>query len=389
MDEFLIDNKLKIIDIKDLDALIAEALNKGDVLATRQESQMLINMTGVSITSKPRKDGRYQGYILQDGDKKYVYGSTREEVATKIKVYLKEGIPKRKKRKKSNVPTLSEWMDKWIELYKKPNLKPSSLTVILAATVNVREVFSKKPIDEITTDEIQSFLLSMKAERLRDICRDALRQSLEKAKLQGIIKNNPCDALEIKKHKYGKKQALTIEEQALFLNAAKESPYDLLYRFMLSTGVRIGEALALRKSDFDFKNRTVEINKDVVFINGKRTEQNTPKTEAGNRIIPVREDILAEIIKLDTKNELIFPYTYNAVRLATTRIAKAINIKVSLHILRHTYATRLEEAGISPKIIQYLMGHASLDMTKNIYTDVQKDYIYSVSKKITSAFDTK
>lgn len=80
------DGFIKITDLG-TDELIAQALKYSDTLATPKESQMLFYITGVSINSKPRKDGRYQGYILRDGEKKYLYGKTPEEVAIKIKVY--------------------------------------------------------------------------------------------------------------------------------------------------------------------------------------------------------------------------------------------------------------------------------------------------------------
>ena len=67
------------------------------------------------------------------------------------------------------------------------------------------------------------------------------------------------------------------------------------------------------------------------------------------------------------------------------RIAKKTGLNVTLHILRHTYATRLEEAGIAPKLKQYLLGHASLEMTQNTYTDIQTDYVYTLSDKIRQA----
>lgn len=125
------------------------------------------------------------------------------------------------------------------------------------------------------------------------------------------------------------------------------------------------------------------MNKNVVFVGGKRIEQNSPKTDAGNRTIPVAKE-LCELF--DTESDILFPFTYNAVRLATARISDKINIPVTLHILRHTYATRLEEAGIPPKIKQYLLGHASLEMTENVYTDAQQNYIDSVSDKIRNLF---
>ncbi len=155
---------------------------------------------------------------------------------------------------------------------------------------------------------------------------------------------------------------------------------------LLSTGIRIGEALALRKSDIDFNNCTVSITKNVVYIKSQRIEQNTTKTDAGNRIIPISKQLCEAIAAVDT--DLIFPFSYNAVNHAIQKVAKKTGIKVSAHILRHTYSDRLEEAGIPPKIKQYLLGHASLDMTQNTYTDTQSDYVNSHADKIRNVFDT-
>lgn len=71
---------------------------------------------------------------------------------------------------------------------------------------------------------------------------------------------------------------------------------------------------------------------------------------------------------------------------ATERIAKETGLNVTLHILRHTYATRLEEGNIQPKLKQYLLGHASLEVTQNIYTDTTTEYLESVSGKIQNVF---
>ena len=128
---------------------------------------------------------------------------------------------------------------------------------------------------------------------------------------------------------------------------------------------------------------TVSVNKNVVFVNGKKIEQ-TPKTEAGYRKVPVPRSICDEVKCVSS--EIVFPYSYNAVRLATDRIAKETGLNVTLHILRHTYATRLEEGNIQPKLKQYLLGHASLAVTQNIYTDTTTEYLERVSERVQNVF---
>ncbi len=379
---------------KDILRSLMEAKNiedkNGNALTTEKESQMLIEAKGVSITSKPRRDGRFQGYIIQDdGQRKYFYGRNYEDVTNKIREFLRNNrsrrqrTPQKVKPRKKSSPMFLTYMSEWIEIYKKPNLKPSSLQSLKKSLKYAEEAFQDKTLDDITSNDIQKLLVGIKAERIRDMCKINLSQLFKKAVIQGIIKNNPCDAVEIKRHKASHKKALTRAEQETFLRAASQTKYSLLYRFLLSTGLRIGEALALKRSDFDFEKGIVSVNKNVVFVNGEKIEQ-TPKSDAGYRIVPVPRSICDEIKCMS--GDAIFPYSYNAVRKATERIAKETGLNVTLHILRHTYATRLEEGNIQPKLKQYLLGHASLEVTQNIYTDTTTEYLESVSGKIQNVF---
>mgnify|MGYP002802915358 FL=1 len=380
--------------------------NTGGNLPDPKERQMLINMAGTSITSVPRKDGRFQGYLVrEDGRKKYFYGRTYREVAEKIQIELRreQTLAKRRTREADKPKKLSAiaserpsrratesnhpfdaYAENWIEKYKAPNVKITSLQCIRTSVKPALEAFGGKPLEEITSDDVQSLLLSIRAPRSRELCKINLSQLFKKAVTQRILDVNPCDAVEIRKYKKAHKSALTGEEQGRFLVGARTSPHALLFRLMLSTGLRIGEALALTKSDIDFENSRLTVCKNVIFLKGQRIVQDTPKSEAGNRTIPVPQDICAELQGLP--GDTLFPCTYNAAKKALEKIAKANDIKMTLHTLRHTYATRLEEAGIPPKVKQYLLGHSSLEMTQNTYTDAQSAYVESLSERVRAAF---
>ena len=378
--------KLYVVDLNDKNGLLHAVLKTGDTLTTPTEGQMLININGVSINSKPRSDGRYQGYVTENNGKQYFYGRTREEFEAKIIRYLKEAHAPKKKAHSKKQPTFGEFYEKWLELYKKPNLKPSSITNIVDTMKPALTVFAGVPIDKITTDDVQGLLLSINAPAARTKCKVNVNQVFTKAQRGGLIKINPCDNLEIKKPKEKHIEGLTPEQQRQFVEFTADSKYSLLFRFLLATGVRVGEALALFKSDVDMMGRTVFITKDVVFIKGQRIEQ-PPKTEAAVRTLPLSEELCAELLELP--EGLLFPYTYNAVRLAIEKIEKQLGFKVTAHVLRHTYSDRLEEAGIPPKVKQYLMGHAKLDTTQNKYTEAQKHYVEAHSEAIRRLFDTK
>lgn len=362
---------------------------KNDLTTSEQEeSQMIIDLSGVCISKKPRKDGRFQGYITKDGIKKYVYGRSRDDVEKKIKEYLQSGIPQKKRRKKDHSPTLSEWLDKWLELYKKPNLKPNSYILICNVLLQARTKLGKKLLHLITAEELQAFLISMKAPRMRDLCLTYLSQAFRKAFVLNLIKRNPCDALEIKRATGEARHALTRLRQKLFRDAIRENKYEPLCVLLMVSGARIGELLALTPRDVDREKKMIFISKNVIFIKGKKILQSTPKTAAGTRCIPIPQEAL-DLLPLDgDPDKPIFNFSYNSVRLFFKRLSEKLGFTVTAHILRHTYATRLEEAGISPKVVQYLMGHASLKMTKGVYTDVQEDYIINISTKLNGIFDT-
>lgn len=355
-----------------------------------KERQMLIDLSGISVNAKPRADGRFQGYYKYDGKKHYVYGKSEQEVKIKIELFLKNGAPKKRRteEQKKATPTVSEWLEKWIELYKAPNLKPATMRQLKGCLKPVIQRLGSKPLSSVNAEELQELLLSFGGERARDMCRGYLDQAFRKAVMRGIVRRNPCEAIEIKKHKSAHRSALTRQEQAKFLEAIKPLSTRPLFVFLLQTGLRIGEALALTYADIDFTQKTVSVSKNVVFIAGKRIDQDTPKSAAGVRVVPVPNEALGLLERGHDSRDLVFPFKYAGARSALRRISESLGFTVTAHLLRHTYATRLEEAGVSPKLKQYLMGHASLEMTQNTYTDIQPDYVVEQAERITGAFDT-
>lgn len=360
----------------------------GDAFSSKENANMLLDISGVSINAKPRSDGRYQGYVLREGRKKYFYGKSPEEVKSQIQNYLNNSpAPERKKRTERNAPCLREYAEKWVETYKRPNMKPTSYQCLFYALKKPLAALGDKPLNKITTDDLQAFFNGLPQSRARDLCKTYLTQMFEKAVATKVIKDNPFTAVEIKKTEKTRKTGLTPEQQNLFLQAIKDLSLSLLFRFLLSTGLRIGEALALTPKDIDRQNKTVSISKNIVFLEGGNQVVQSPKTRAAFRIVPIPDVICQEVCQIQT--ERIFPVTYNHVRKTINRISQKLGFSVTVHSLRHTYSDRLEEAGVPPKVKQYLLGHSDLDTTQNIYTDTQEHYVETYSEQIRGLFDTK
>lgn len=200
-------------------------INSGS-FSEHTEEKMLIEMTGVSINSKPRKDGRIQGYALRDGEKNTSTARLPQKYRKKIQDYLNSApAPKRKKRNTDTSPLFDVYAAEWVERYKKPNLKPKSILGLNVALKKATDAFAGKTIASITTDDLQEFFNAMPPSRSRDLCAVYVGQLFKKAHALGIIKKNPFEQVELKKHTAEKRCALTIEEQSAFLNGDRIKRY--------------------------------------------------------------------------------------------------------------------------------------------------------------------
>ena len=185
---------------------------------------------------------------------------------------------------------------------------------------------------------------------------------------------------------------------------------------MMGTGLRVGEATGLRWCDIDLQERTISVNHTLVNYDHRETEGrkgcyfncHSPKTEAGKRMVPmietVREAFLLEreyqkeaelkcTVSVDGYTDFIFvnrfgqPQHQATLNKAIRRIIRNCNDKqflesenpevllphFSCHSLRHTFTTRMCEAGVNVKVIQDALGHKDVSTTLNIYTDVTKE----------------
>ena len=208
----------------------------------------------------------------------------------------------------------------------------------------------------------------------------------------------------------------TEEEEKIFIKEIEWERLELLYILALSTGARQSELLALTWNDINFNKNYIRINKiakyQQIITKEKRSKYQaiiqTPKTEKSIRIVPFPESIKSkiysykkeqeEILGNINKNNLIFCniegkyINGNNVYMNFKRILKRINKEknilpnITFHDLRHTYATRLFEKGVNPKIVQEILGHSNISITLNTYTHVSEEIKKEVSEKINNIF---
>ena len=189
-----------------------------------------------------------------------------------------------------------------------------------------------------------------------------------------------------------KKEALTIDIQKKFLEQAKGQSYENQYRFILQTGLRTGELIGLKWKDVDFENKTVKIQRSMEYrysIGEWRVGE--PKSKSGYRTIPLTDEAIRILLEQKEKNkkikiipmewsEYIFlcrkgePVKNSTYDTALFKICEKAGInKFSMHVLRHTFATRCIEAGMKPKTLQMLLGHSNIGITMNLYVHTTEE----------------
>ncbi len=144
----------------------------------------------------------------------------------------------------------------------------------------------------------------------------------------------------------------------------------------MCTGLRRGEINALRRCDIDFANKKISITQVTEFIGNRPQIKECPKSENGIRDVPILELLEQPLRKMCRglePNDFLFggekPYSLTMIRRRWDKYCIAVDHTFRQHQLRHAYAKLLYCAGIDPKTMQRLLGHAKFETTMNIYTD--------------------
>lgn len=279
--------------------------------------------------------------------------------------------------------TLGAWLWEWYEIYKRPNLAPYSLRNIeQMIRLHIPENLKRLPLAELTAYGIEKELVKLGKTRTAVYARQVLFSALSKAERLGFVSRNVMEGVEKVRYRKQRGKALSLSEQAEFLQALEKSRYKWLMLFYLHTGVRRTEALTLEWRDVDYQGR-------VILIRGTKTEESF-------RYIPLTSDVSAILEGQRNQNKkerakrgrgqyrdappsVVFPFG----REQTSRAFKELCPSHHLHDLRHTFITRCAESGVNVTVCQQIVGHTTADMTLNVYTHVMDEFKRKELEKFT------
>ncbi len=275
-----------------------------------------------------------------------------------------------------------------------------------------RNEIGKKDICNVTSEELQDYFNSLTHYSNNYIQKftGQFSQAFNYAHNKGYIRINPMsDTYKPKSIKQDKVvRAMEIEEQQKLTNYLKsrtieEEPYKNVYLIQLYAGLRIGEALALRNTDIDLKNKIIHINRTLTRDEDERVIMgNTTKTFSGKREVPIQDIILKEIkeqVEISKSNFDGQLFLSSNGKYANPRVVNNVLKKILIqcgpitdittHSLRHTFGTRCIESGIAPVVVQRFMGHKDIGVTLNTYTSVLNRFKEEEIEKLNNYYKNK
>ncbi|MCM1124155.1 MAG: site-specific integrase [Eubacterium sp.] len=381
----------------------------------RKDSRGRILRTG----EQQRKDGRYIfAYKGKDGKAKYIY-SWKLEKTDKLNANQRPCKSLRELEKEVQDAlaeelayhggdiTVLELVERYLTTKNgvRHNTKAGYKTVV---NLLKRDDFGNQRIDMVKVSDARRWLIKLQSEdgksyssihTIRGVVRPAFRMAVE----DDLIRKNPFDweLATVLVNDSVRREALTARQERLFLEFIKGDKhyrqyYDGMY-VLFKTGMRVSEFCGLTFDDIDMKNRKIRIDHQL-----QRTREGVylivdTKTTYGERTLPMGDDVyecfrhmIKKRRKVDKepvvdgrKGFLVLdkngmPYLANhwekRFQYALGKYNRTYKEElptITPHVCRHTYCTNMAKSGISPKTLQYLMGHADIATTLNVYTHLQ------------------
>lgn len=378
----LIRKQFRLVTQADIDNKISTSSATTNKKEVADDMIVKEKITGLSLDSKPRPDGRWQARYKENGKWKSVYRHTSKEAFEEAKRRL-ETISE------ANVK-YSVWLAEWFERYKKPNIGSKWASTMLGYIKRISEELGSYKIESLTTEAIQDYLTGIEEDNTRNKIKTIINESLRKAVNLRKLTHNPCGGVEIKRGKPQKRQPIDVPDQDLVFDTISNPTYKKLFQFCCCTGLRISEALGANHEDI--KNGMLTVDKQ--YTRDNELEYRV-KSDAGYRAVPILPELQKALGK--GKGRIFEGVTYNSASLFFYKLYKKLNIKVTVtHSMRHTFISNCYRAGINIKLIQMWAGHAKADLTLNTYTHLMSkgtskflDYACKLKQNFDTQFDTQ
>ena len=360
-----------------------------------------------------RKDGKYHArYVDRFGNRKSLYDWDLRVLRKKLSeaIYVNE----KQLNPVDDKTTLDDWYKCWFSTYKMGFVRPNTLVIYSGLYNNhIKDRLGNMHLTKITKIHCTNLLKDCNVldhlqwsvlKKIKILMTDMFNRAIE----DNYLVRNPMRMVRLPINKPDDEvRVLTQEEQNAFFECCAGTFYDNLFIVAVNTGLRIGELAALTWEDIDIENKIIHVDKTLTYQKYLDEDCKTfhiedPKTYSSKRDVPINDACLRALKKQYIQKQIIqnrnikqsefsdrfFTTKYNTplntqiVSDAISKIVKELNLvrdkldeldDFSCHTFRHTFATRCIESGINAKIVQAYLGHATLQMTMDLYVHVTDD----------------
>ncbi len=353
-----------------------------------------------TVYPRKNKNGKVTSYLgsyfAPDGKRRYVSAKTKTACREKIRRAMSDadqGFVF-----DAGKQAVGGYMVHWLEDFAKADLAPRTYhNYKLQIREHIIPAFGTMKLSKLDTPNVQALYSA----KLRDDLKPSsvkyihavLHRALSKAVDLRLISHNPAASADPPKVRQEEIKPLDTDQTRVFLDAAHGEKYEALYVLSLTCGLRMGEALGLKWSDIDLEARTLRVNRQL-----QRTRKDGDKSgslvfsepkNASRRTIDLPQRTL-EALGIHRKHQLekklrassyedfdlVFATgkgtpleAQNIVNRHFKPLLKRAGLPdIRWHDLRHTCATLLLGRGVHPKLVQHLLGHASITMTLDRYS---------------------
>jgi integrase len=329
-------------------------------------------------------------YLDSTGKRRWavVHGSLEDAEAKRAELMLRR---RRGARIEPVRQTFEQYAWAWLE--RQPVRERTREVHSWALREHLIPYFGRRRLDQITVDDVAGFIATMRRKGLRgSTTLTALRplsRILAHAARRGAIPVNPCSQLERgerpKLDDQRPKRILTLDEMQAVIAAADSDQYRCLLELLITTGLRIGEALGLAVCDLDRKHSLIRVEYQL----GRDGDRTPLKTEESRRVIDIPSHLMRGLVALVAErgaldNPAAFVFASRSggglerkvAREALKRAVKTAAVappEPSLHDLRHSHASMLIALDVPVVDVQRRLGHRKPDTTLRVYAHQWKE----------------